>query len=162
MHRSFSVLHIGSTEISGTASRYSKNRKNLEKGVDNWESIWYSNKAVAEVKATAGCRKEVEKPRKKQLTNSEGYVILPKLLLSKTDREFKNFWKKFLTNEMKFAIIAMFRRIRRVPCKLNNVTKRKHQTEVVLRNHNQEVAKLRLSQLLRFVTIKMKLWQIAL
>ena len=30
-----------------------------------------------------------------------------------------------------------FRRERHVPCKLNNVTKRKHQTETVLRNHNQ-------------------------
>ena len=29
---------------------------------------------------------------------------------------------------------------RRVPCKLNNVTKRKHQTETVLRDRNQEVA----------------------
>ena len=146
MHRSFSVLHIGSTEISGADSRYSKNRKNLGKGVDICRSIWYSNKAVAEVKAAAGCRKEVEKPRKKQLTNSEGYVILPKLLLSKTDREFKNFWKKFLTNEMKFAIIAMFRRIRRVPCKLNNVTKWKHQTETSLSACNQSCGRVAGSQ----------------
>ena len=37
------------------------------------------------------------------------------------DRMSKNFWKKFLTNEMKSSIIAMFRRERRAPCKLNNV-----------------------------------------
>ena len=51
----------------------------------------------------------------------------------------KTFEKKFLTNEMKFSIIAMFRRERRVPCKLNNVTKRKHQTGTVLRNCNQKL-----------------------
>ena len=55
---------------------------------------------------------------------------------------------------MKFSIIAMFRRERRVPCKLNNVTKRKHQTETVLRDCNQEVARLGLSQLPSLVTIK--------
>ena len=77
--------------------------------------------------------------------------------MSKTDRGSKTSEKKLLTSEMKFAIIAMFRRIRRVPCKLNNVTKRKHQTEAVLMNRNQEVARLGLSQLLSLVTIKMKL-----
>ena len=62
-----------------------------------------------------------------------------------------------MTNEAEPDRIAMFRPLGRVPCKLNNVTKRKHQTEVVLRNHNQEVARLGLSQLLGLVTIKMKL-----
>ena len=44
-------MHIGSTEISGTDSRYSKNRKNLEKGVDFCRRVWYSNKAVGAVSA---------------------------------------------------------------------------------------------------------------
>ena len=35
--------------------------------------------------------------------------------------------KKWLTNERRPDKIAMFRRERRAPCKLNNVTKRKHQ-----------------------------------
>ena len=157
-------------------------------GVDKWRSIWYSNKAVGAVSAeessedrerkkgltkTAKCgnliklllqarRSQLKLLRRKHLTKSLECGKLKKLLLSETDREFKNFWKKFLTNEMKFAIIAMFRRIRRVPCKLNNVTKRKHQTEAVLMNRNQEVAWGRFSQLLPKVTIKMKLWQIAL
>ena len=53
----------------------------------------------------------------------------------------QNFWKKFLTNEMKWCTIAMFRRKRRVPCKLNNVTKRKHQTEHFLVSNHEGAAK---------------------
>ena len=51
----------------------------------------------------------------------------------------------------------MFRRERRVPCKLNNVTKRKHQTEHrTVRNHGKvtKVAGPGLSQLPGTVTIK--------
>ena len=162
MHRLFSVLHIGSTEISGTDSRYSKNRKNLEKGVDNWESIWYSNKAVAEVSSPAELLKRSWKTSKKAVDKQRRICYPNKVAAEQNGSRVENFWKKFLTNEMKFAIIAMFRRIRRVPCKLNNVTKRKHQTEAILMNRNQEVAWGRLSQLLPKVTIKMKLWQIAL
>ena len=87
-------------------------------------------------------RSQLKLLRRKRLTKSLECGKLKKLLLSETDREFKNFWKKFLTNEMKSAIIAMFRRIRRVPCKLNNVTKRKHQTEAVLMNRNQKLRSL--------------------
>ena len=54
--------------------------------------------------------KKLKNFEKKWLTNSDGCVILLKLLLSNTDRESKNFWKKCLTNETKFAKIAMFRR----------------------------------------------------
>ena len=43
----------------------------------------------------------------------------------------------------------MFRRIRRVPCKLNNVTKRKHQTERFFMNRNQEVAKYAVKSITR-------------
>ena len=162
MHRLFSVLHIGSTEISETDSRYLKNRKNLEKGVDNWESIWYSNKAVAEVRSLAELLKRSWKTSKKAVDKQRRICYPNKVAAEQNGSRVENFWKKFLTNEMKFAIIAMFRRMRRVPCKLNNVTKRKHQTEAILRNRNQEVASGRLSQLLPKVTIKMKLWQIAL
>ena len=50
---------------------------------------------------------------------------------------------------MKFGMISKLRRIRRVPCKLNNVTKRKHQTGVILVNHNQEVAKYAVKSITR-------------
>ena len=50
------------------------------------------------------------------------------------DRMSKNFWKKFLTNEMKSSIIAMFRRERRAPCKLNNVKKKHEAPEKDLRS----------------------------
>ena len=65
----------------------------MKKGVDKWESVWYSNKAVAEVTTSAR-----EKQQKAEY---------------RTDRKSKNFLKnlkKFLTNEMKFDRIAMFRR----------------------------------------------------
>ena len=91
---------------------------------------WYSNKAVgAEASAASTTEKFVKKLWKKYLTSWEVRVKLKKLLRYWADRTSKNFWKKFLTNGMKFGRIAMFRRIRRVPCKLNNVTKRKHQTD---------------------------------
>ena len=84
----------------------------------------------------------MKNPEKKGLTKIAECGNLNELLPGKTDRESKTSEKKFLTNEMKFAKIAMFRRERRVPCKLNNVTKRKHQTEMVLRNHNQKLQDL--------------------
>ena len=45
-----------------------------------------------------------------------------------------------MTNDGWSVRIAMFRSIERVPCKLNNVTKRKHQTdsfseEILKRDH---------------------------
>ena len=63
---------------------------------------------------------------------------------------------------MKFAKIAMFRRVRRVPCKLNNVTKRKHQTETILRNRNQEVAKYAVESITRNGNYKNEAMEIAL
>ena len=38
-----------------------------------------------------------------------------------------------MTNDGRPVRIAMFRPLGRVPCKLNNVTKRKHQTEQLLK-----------------------------
>ena len=59
----------------------------------------------------------------------------------------------------------MFRRERRAPCKLNNVTKRKHQTDAsFVRNHGGRTKKSRrtgLSQL-PVTEAKKKLWKIAL
>ena len=101
-----------------------------------------------------GLLKRSWKTSKKAVDKQQRICYPNKVAAEHTDREFKNFWKKCLTNEMKFAIIATFRRKRRVPCKLNNVTKRKHQTETVLRDCNQEVARLGLSQLPSLVTIK--------
>ena len=39
--------------------------------------------------------------------------------------------------------------MRRVPCKLNNVTNEKHQTETALRSWNQEVAKYAVKSITR-------------
>ena len=61
---------------------------------------------------------------------------------------------------MKFAKIAMFRRVRRVPCKLNNVTKRKHQTETAEKAVTKGRPSTRLSQLRGKGDVKqMKLWK---
>ena len=79
--------------------------------------------------------------RKKFLTKLPECGKLKKLLLIQNGSGAKNFWKKFLTNEMKWCTIAMFRRKRRVPCKLNNVTKRKHQTERFLVSNHEGAAK---------------------
>ena len=59
------------------------------------------------------------------------------------DRASKSFEKKFLTNGMKPRIIAMFRRGRRAPCKLNNVTKRKHQKVIPFRWYDQRTEPFR-------------------
>ena len=87
--------------------------------------------------APAGLLKRSWKTSKKAVDKQRGICYPTKVAVSKTDRESKTSEKKLLTSEMKFAIIAMFRRIRRVPCKLNNVTKRKHQRSEFLRNSNQ-------------------------
>ena len=50
----FSVLHRGHTEISGGNGLYQQNEKRMKKSVDKRRSVWYSNKAVAEVSAPAG------------------------------------------------------------------------------------------------------------
>ena len=50
---------------------------------------------------------------------------------------------------MKFGMISKLRRMRRVPCKLNNVTKRKHQTGAILKDRNQEVAKYAVKSITR-------------
>ena len=98
----------------------------------------------------------------KFLTKAFRCVILIKLLLMPSGSAVKKLWKKYLTNEMKFGMISKLRRTRRVPCKLNNVTKRKHQTDVILKRIiTKKLPSTRLSQLRGTVTIKMKLWQIA-
>ena len=70
---------------------------------------------------------------KKALTVRQKCGNLRNYYRYRADRWSREFLKKFLTNGMKFCIIAMFRRERRAPCKLNNVTKRKHQKVISLR-----------------------------
>ena len=55
-------------------AKVKKKRKKVKKGVDKWESVWYSNKAVAEVTTSAR-----EKQHKAEY---------------RTDRKSKNFLKK--------------------------------------------------------------------
>ena len=61
----------------------------MKKGVDKRGMVWYSNKAVAEVRARRTAEKKLKNLEKKQLTNSGGYVILTKMLQSNADRESK-------------------------------------------------------------------------
>ena len=86
-----------------------------------------------------------EKSWKTSWQTLESVIQLKSCWVQRRTGKVKKLWKKLLTNGMKPCIIAMFRRKRRVPCKLNNVTKRKHQTErFPVRNHGgsgQEVAK---------------------
>ena len=59
-------------------------------------------------------------------------------LKKRVRNEMKKISKKCLTNRDERARIANVPPMRRVPCKLNNVTKRKHQTELlVVRNHDE-------------------------
>ena len=124
--------------MRGAANR---NFEEIQKAVDKRKTVCYDLKVVAD-KRQPSERKKL----KNFLTNARERDTIKKLLSTAADRKnVKNFRKKFLTNGMKSCIIAMFRRKRRVPCKLNNVTKRKHQTErFPVRNHGgsgQEVAK---------------------
>ena len=138
-----------------------KKRKKRKKGVDKRGRAWYSNQAVAAVStaaerkwkkyltATTRCGNIKKLPRltrKRKTKNFEksswqslvGVVNLKSCCWCKNGSDVKKLWKKFLTNEMKFSIIAMIRRERRVPCKLNNVTKRKHQTDAWMVRDHQE------------------------
>ena len=137
--------------------------------------VWYSNKAVSAVSTAAARKRRRQRPywnavsknfKKSSWQSENGMVNLKSCWWYETDRASKNFWKKYLTNGMKFSIIAMFRRERRVPCKLNNVTKRKHQTvSFRVRNHKKAPKKLRgrVQSITGARNYKnMKLWQIAL
>ena len=132
----FSILHRGITEISGANSWYSKKGKRWKKGVDKSGAVWYSNKAVWQ--RCSGCEPQ------------------------------KDLWKKikkWLTNEEAAVIIAMFRRKRRAPCKLNNVTKRKHQTDAsFVRDHGRRSKEAEGPGWVNYRSRrqKMKLWKIAL
>ena len=88
-------------------------------------------------------RIELEKFSKKLLTNSGKRDRIAKLnsiardLKRRVPNEMKKISKKCLTNGDERVRIANVPLMRRVPCKLNNVTKRKHQTELlVVRNHD--------------------------
>ena len=54
----------------------------------------------------------------------------------------KKISKKCLTNRDERARIENVPPTRRVPCKLNNVTKRKHQTELLAVRNHEESAKV--------------------
>ena len=86
-----------------------------------------------------GTKKKSEKNFKKYLTNEKRYdriaklnSIVQDLIKSQRRKKSKKISKKCLTNRNECAKIANVPPMRRVPCKLNNVTKRKHQTELEL------------------------------
>ena len=63
-------------------------------------------------------------------------------LKKRVRNEMKKISKKCLTNRDERARIANVPPMRRVPCKLNNVTKRKHQTEFLAVKNHEESAKV--------------------
>ena len=63
-------------------------------------------------------------------------------LKKRVRNEMKKISKKCLTNRDERARIANVPPMRRVPCKLNNVTKRKHQTELLAVKNHEESAKV--------------------
>ena len=83
--------------------------------------------------------KNVHKPEKTGLTFLRRWGILTKLSgTSDTERSTGNqeIPKKVLTSHELCGTVFLTRRERRAPCKLNNVTKRKHQTDAsFVRNH---------------------------
>ena len=83
--------------------------------------------------------KNVHKPEKTGLTFLRRWGILTKLSgTSDTERDTGNqeISKKVLTSHEFCDIVFLTCRVRRAPCKLNNVTKRKHQTDAFfVRNH---------------------------
>ena len=86
--------------------------------------------------------KKIKENAKKVLTKREEFGNLTKLFGERADGprgSLKKRRKKWLTNEGRPVIIA-FRRLRRVPCKLNNVKERKHQTERLPRGSCKEEA----------------------
>ena len=76
--------------------------------------------------------KNVHKPEKTGLTFLRRWGILTKLSgTSDTERSTGN-------QEIPKKVLTSHRRERRAPCKLNNVTKRKHQTDAsFVRNHRR-------------------------
>jgi hypothetical protein len=88
-----------------------------------------------------GGYKKIKEIAKKVLTSGGRSGILSKLFGTtgcEPQKTSKKRRKKWLTNEERPDIIAMFRRERRAPCKLNNVTKRKHQTDAsFVRDHGR-------------------------
>ena len=83
-------------------SRSKKTSKKVKKGLDKWGRTWYSKQAIP------------NRPR------------------AARTKKFEKTWKKFLTNASGCAKIATVPPMRRAPCKLNNVTNEKHQTETFL------------------------------
>ena len=91
-------------------------------------------------------RKIFEENQKKGLTNGSESGILCKLSARTTgncrvsggsEKKFEKTLKKGLTNSPEPAILPIVPLVRRVPCKLNNVTKRKHHTNTVLWNFDE-------------------------
>ena len=87
---------------------------------------------------TVGSKKRLEKSWKKGLTSEGEPDIVYRLSQAESSDEsrerkkFEKTWKKFLTNARECAKIVTVPPMRRAPCKLNNVTNEKHQTETFL------------------------------
>ena len=98
-------------------SRSKKTSKKVKKGLDKWGRTWYSKQAI------------------------------PNRLRAARTKKFEKTWKKFLTNASGCAKIVTVPPMRRAPCKLNNVTNEKHQTETFLVECRRRGCRLGFSQL---------------
>ena len=104
-----------------------------------------------------GSEKRLEKSWKKGLTSEGEPDIIYRLSQTGLRREartkkFEKTWKKFLTNARECVKIATVPPMRRAPCKLNNVTNEKHQTDTFLVECRRRGCRLGFSQLPSLVT----------
>ena len=78
--------------------------------------------------------------------------MAPRSGVGKREKDLKKIRKKFLTKARGCAKIATVPPMRRAPCKLNNVTNEKHQTETFLVECRRRSCRLGFSQLPNLVT----------
>ena len=130
---------------------FKKFRKFLKKGVDKWARRWYIMQAVWHGRRARA--NDFEKSWKKGLTSEGRPDTIYRLSRAdprrepRTKKKFEKTWKKFLTNAERCGKIATVPPMRRAPCKLNNVTNEKHQTETFLVECRRRGCRLGFSQL---------------
>ena len=119
---------------------------------DRWyimQAVWHGRRARAN---------DFEKSWKKGLTSEGRPDTIYRLSRAdprrepRTKKKFEKTWKKFLTNAERCGKIATVPPMRRAPCKLNNVTNEKHQTETFLVECRRRGCRLGFSQLPSLVT----------
>ena len=99
-------------------------------GVDKSKEVWYSVKAVCCGKSCGGeYKKEFERIRKKVLDSLVEMCYLNQVAANNKRIARRKSLKKVLDKRDEVWYSKKAPPMRRVPCKLNNVTNEKHQTE---------------------------------